>query len=365
MSLAALLADLPDALLRFLPRRGRRGLVALGDPGPDAPVLLTCDYALTVRRLRRALRGRDAWLLVADAHGINVWCAAAGGHLGNAQVIQAIEGSSLAERVTHRRLVAPPLMAAGVERREVERATGWKIVWGPVRLEDLPTWLDGGSAPRVLGFTLRDRLDMALAWGFPLALVLGGGIGCLLGWAAGIALATGLFTACLALFTAIPRTPIVGPARWLTGLWSGALAAGLALGLVASLGATLTFSLAAWLAGLALAGMLAVAADAAGTTPVANGSFLHLPREGRLALDAACCVGCGECAQVCPRGVLAVEGPQARIAASEACIACAACAMQCPEGALSFALHAGGSLDAAALRATRTTLMGRRVPHGR
>lgn len=326
MSLAALLADLPDALLRFLPRRGRRGLVALGAPGPDAPVLLTCDCALTVRRLRRALRGRDAWLLVADTHGINVWCAAAGGHIGNAQVIQAIEGSGLAERVTHRRLVAPPLMAAGVEHREVERATGWKIVWGPVRLEDLPTWLDGGSAPRVLGFPLRDRLDMALAWGFPLALVLGGGIGCLLGWAACLALVVALVAACLALFTAIPRTPIVGPA---------------------------------------LAGMLSVAADAAGTTLVANGSFLHLPREGRLALDAARCVGCGECARVCPRGVLAVAGPQARIAASEACIACAACAMQCPEGALSFALHAGGSLDAAALRASRTTLMGRRVPHGR
>jgi MinD superfamily P-loop ATPase len=63
--------------------------------------------------------------------------------------------------------------------------------------------------------------------------------------------------------------------------------------------------------------------------------------------------------------VLVVEERRARFAVPQACLACAACALQCPADALSFALHAGGSLDAAALRATRTTLMGRRVPHGR
>ena len=360
-----LLTDLPDALLRFLPRRGRRGLVAVGSPGRESPVLLTGDYALTVRRLRRVLRGRDAWLLVADSRGINVWCAAAGGHLGNAEVIQAIEESGLGERVAHRRLVAPQLMAAGVERRVVERATGWQVAWGPPRLEDLPAFLDGHEGPGTLGFPLRDRLDLALAWGFPLALVLGGIAWILLGWSAGLALALGLVGACLALFAAIPHTPITGPARWVTALWSGILAAGLALGLAAVLGASVEAGGAAWLGALALAGMLAVAADAAGTTPIASGSFLRLPREGRLALDPARCIGCGECVEVCPRGVLVVEERRARFAVPQACLACAACALQCPADALSFALHAGGSLDAASLRATRTTLMGRRVLHGR
>ncbi|RLF71380.1 MAG: hypothetical protein DRN40_02610 [Thermoplasmata archaeon] len=54
-------------------------------------VLLTCNYSLTVGRVKRVLEraGIDYYLLVASSGGINVWCSAAGGHLTNHRLSQA------------------------------------------------------------------------------------------------------------------------------------------------------------------------------------------------------------------------------------------------------------------------------------
>ena len=48
------------------------GLYAVGEPGPDSPVLVTANYKLTFDTLRRALISFDGWILVIDTRGINV-----------------------------------------------------------------------------------------------------------------------------------------------------------------------------------------------------------------------------------------------------------------------------------------------------
>ena len=63
------LAWLRDTALRMLPHATRPGLYAVGQPGPDAPVLCTGNFTLTVRRMKDALVGHDAWLLVANSDG--------------------------------------------------------------------------------------------------------------------------------------------------------------------------------------------------------------------------------------------------------------------------------------------------------
>ena len=55
------------------------GLYAAGSPGPRSPVLVTANYKLSFDALRFCLGGVDAWLLVVDTRGINVWCAAGKG----------------------------------------------------------------------------------------------------------------------------------------------------------------------------------------------------------------------------------------------------------------------------------------------
>ncbi len=175
------LRDLPayvrDTVLRMLPHRARTGLRRVGHPGRDAPVLLTGNFTLTVRRLTGVLRGRDAFVLVADSRGINVWCAAGGGHLTHHDVISAIRTSGVAEQVDHREVILPQLSATGVERRKITEATGFETRWGPARLEDLPAFLDRGrrvhKGERKMRFPLWERMEMAAMWGVP-TLVIGG-----------------------------------------------------------------------------------------------------------------------------------------------------------------------------------------------
>jgi ubiquinone/menaquinone biosynthesis C-methylase UbiE len=143
----------------------RPGLYRVGNPGRDAAVLVTGNFDTTVRRLVRALRGQDVYLLVADSRGINVWCAAGGGHLTAEKVIAAVRGSGLDELVDHRRLILPQLCANGVHGNTIELETGWKVSWGPTRAADIPAYLANGGrktpSMRLVQFPLADRMEMA------------------------------------------------------------------------------------------------------------------------------------------------------------------------------------------------------------
>ena len=61
----------------------------------------------------------------------------------------------------------------------------------------------------------------------------------------------------------------------------------------------------------------------------------YLDGVSTLRLDRDLCIGCGTCETVCPRGVLAADGPKARVADRNGCIECGACALNCPTRALS------------------------------
>jgi len=108
------LSDAIQTLLRFLPFPVKTGLIRVGQPDGQSPVLVTCNFGLTVRRLIRALRGLNAYLLVANSRGINVWCAASGGHFTSNDVISVVKTSGIGDLVEHRRLVLPQLSATGV-----------------------------------------------------------------------------------------------------------------------------------------------------------------------------------------------------------------------------------------------------------
>jgi hypothetical protein len=166
------------------------GLYAVGTPSADSPVLVTANYKLTVDVLRRALAGLDTWILVLDTRGINVWCAAGKGTFGTAEVVRRVTESRLAEVVAHRTLILPQLGAPGVAAHEVARESGFRVVYGPVRAADLPSFLAAGMeatpAMRRVGFSTLDRLILTpveltgtlrrSAWVL-LALLLLGGIG--------------------------------------------------------------------------------------------------------------------------------------------------------------------------------------------
>jgi hypothetical protein len=149
------------------------GLYAVGTPDSGSPVLATANYKLTFDALRRELTGLDAWILVVETYGVNVWCAAGKGTFSTAELARRVRAVRLADVVNHGRLIVPQLGASGVAGHELRRACGFSATFGPVRARDVPAFLAAGmrATPemrRVL-FPFRDRavlipVELSLAW---------------------------------------------------------------------------------------------------------------------------------------------------------------------------------------------------------
>ena len=139
-------------------------LYAVGNPDDGAPVLVTANYKLTFDALRIHLAGIDAWILVVETLGINVWCAAGKGSFSAREVSARVAASGLERLVTHRQLILPQLCATGVVAREVRRRSGFAVVWGPVHAMDIKAFLDAGmnatDAMRRVSFGFRERMAL-------------------------------------------------------------------------------------------------------------------------------------------------------------------------------------------------------------
>ncbi len=361
-----MLSWLRDTVLRLLPHATHRGLRAIGRPGPGAPVLVTGNFTLTVRRLERVLAGRDVWLLVCNSRGINVWCAAAGGHFTHHDVIAAVRASRLGDHVECRELVLPQLAATGIEPREIERATGLSCRWGPARLEELPTFLDRGCrvkrTQRRMTFPPRERMEMALMWALPMSLLGLGACWLTTDIRAGIAAAAMVLAQVFGIFALLPWLPVVGTTRWAT--YGGAAVAGFAAAASAltALGAVSAASLIS-VAATAFAAMIVLSLDLAGTTPWYPSTINSFRNSFAIELDEARCTGSAACVQVCPCDVLAMTGKRHKVAIRhpDACIRCGACIVQCPEDALHFRFYDGRIVDAQTVRTTHLNMLGRRV----
>ena len=140
------------------------GLYAVGDPGPNSPVLVSANYKLSFDSLRRELTGLNLWLMIIDTNGINVWCAAGKGTFGTAELVERIEKVCLKDIVKHRKIIVPQLAAPGVAAHTVLKRSGFQVVYGPVRARDIPAFLKRGCVTtpqmRQVSFTLRERLQV-------------------------------------------------------------------------------------------------------------------------------------------------------------------------------------------------------------
>ena len=126
---------------------------------------MTANYKLSFDHVRRALAGMNAWILVLDTHGINVWCAAGKGTFGTDELVRKISACRLQELVTHRQLILPQLGAPGVAAHEIRKQTGFTVVYGPVQAVDIPAFLQAGlqatPAMRRVFFPWHARLTVA------------------------------------------------------------------------------------------------------------------------------------------------------------------------------------------------------------
>jgi acetyl-CoA decarbonylase/synthase complex subunit gamma len=138
------------------------GLYGLGKPNEQSPVFVTANYKMSFDKLRGALPGRNAWIVVLDTQGINVWCASGKGTFGAKELVGRIKSSGLEQIVSHRELILPQLSGPGVAAHLVKKLSGFKVIYGPILAADLPTFLDHGlkATPemRLKTFTTWERM---------------------------------------------------------------------------------------------------------------------------------------------------------------------------------------------------------------
>ena len=339
-------------LFRLFPCPVKVGMCRVGKPDRNSPVLVTCNFYLTVRRLITRLKGLDVWLLIAESKGVNVWCAAGAEEFNTHAVVSILKTSGIKERVDHRNVILPPLGAPGIQARAVTKETGWSIKWGPVRINDIPAYLDNdlsrSEEMKRVTYNWRERLDTAAGALFPFFLI--GAIGfvvfgshLLMNY---LAVATIAF---LFFMLTCPWLPgrsglakVIVLEIFLILIWifadisqigvSGSLHANIIIAMVmlvvygselGGLAATMPSDLDPFLAKLGIGAIGNV--EFAGTirTELLNGVRI-------LAYYPENCVRCRNCVEICPQGCWGFDSEKhAVLASKEKCTACRACIVQC------------------------------------
>jgi NAD-dependent dihydropyrimidine dehydrogenase PreA subunit len=324
-----------------------------------------------VQRVKKALEGIDAYLLVANSRGINVWCAATGGLLTNHDVISVLKTSGIHDLVDHRRVILPQLAATGIEGKVVHEKTGWNTVWGPVDAAYIPVFLRSGSGKTAemstVEFNWPARLETAVSWAFPMTLLVLIGLPL---WGKRLIPFLGLiWVLALLIFGSFPlygrllrsgtksgrlRQLVVALVFW--GLAMAAL-----VWYWRSAGTFSWGSIGRW--GIAtLIVCLILCVDLMGSTPVYK-SGTHEDRRLRIALDTDLCEGVGACEDVCPTDVFDVDRVHgsATLSRAEFCVQCGACIVQCPLDALCFVSPEGAVVKPDTVRKYKLNLMGKRA----
>jgi len=336
-----------ETLLRSLPFPTKTGLRVFSKPNRHSPVLVTANFDLTVRRVTKVLTQNqiDCYLLVVNTKGINVWCAAKGGHFTADQVVSVIKTSGISELVDHRQLILPQLCACGVNPREIYNKTGWHTKFGPAYAGYVPQYIESGFQKTVkmnlVEFPIKERLEMAAMWAFPMTILIG--ILSAILWRhllpeiIALIWITALFL--FTLYFWLPGKPSLVAALVTGGIFAVGIAA---FGVFASQWSIKDIWILS-LSAVSIAGIIGI--DFPGSSPLFHSEWVTWTQErgltkgpGRfkVAVDPEGCNGCSICLDVCPRGVYKLEVKKAVVSDIEKCENCTACFKQCPQGVISI-----------------------------
>ncbi len=117
-------------------------LYEIGAVGPDSPLLITTNFSLTYFTVSGEVEGSGtpAYLLVADADGQSVLTSWAAGKFDAEKIAKTVQGSGVADLLSHKKLVIPGHVA-GLSGEVEEELPGWQILVGPRDAVDIPSYL--------------------------------------------------------------------------------------------------------------------------------------------------------------------------------------------------------------------------------
>jgi acetyl-CoA decarbonylase/synthase complex subunit gamma len=115
---------------------------AIGEPGPNSPVLVTTNFSLTYFLVAGEIEnsGVSAHLGIVECEGMSVLTAWAAGKFSGAKVAAFLKASGIEEQVKTRRLIIPGYVAQ-ISGDLEESLPGWDVVVGPQEVSDLGPFL--------------------------------------------------------------------------------------------------------------------------------------------------------------------------------------------------------------------------------
>jgi acetyl-CoA decarbonylase/synthase complex subunit gamma len=125
------------------------GLRIFGEPDENSPVMFTTNFSLTYFTVSSDIESspisNKCYLLVVDSEGVGVRTAAARasarkGGITAESIARAIKDSGIEQKVKHKTLIIPGLLAG--LKDGIEKLTGWKVVIGPSNSAELPKFLE-------------------------------------------------------------------------------------------------------------------------------------------------------------------------------------------------------------------------------
>jgi len=116
-------------------------LYAVGDAGPNSPVMFTTNFSLTYYTVEGDVEASriPSWILCVDTEGTSVLTSYSGDKLNEKTVAKAMKAADIENKVKHRKLIIPGYVA--VMSGKLEEETGWEILVGPRESSFIPRYL--------------------------------------------------------------------------------------------------------------------------------------------------------------------------------------------------------------------------------
>jgi acetyl-CoA decarbonylase/synthase, CODH/ACS complex subunit gamma len=110
----------------------------IGEPGRDAPVLVTTNFSLTYFLVSGEIEnsGVPAHLVIVESEGMSVLTAWAAGKFNGVKIAAFIKSCGLESQVSTRRLIIPGYVAQ-ISGELEENLPGWEVVVGPQEASDI------------------------------------------------------------------------------------------------------------------------------------------------------------------------------------------------------------------------------------
>jgi len=123
------------------------GVYPVREPGPQSPLLVTTNFSLTYFTVMGEVEGSGvpSWLLVVDSEGLSVLTGWAAGKFDAEKIAKAVKSNEMADKLQHRKVVIPGLVAT-ISGELEDELPGWQVLVGPRDAVDISAYLKRWSA---------------------------------------------------------------------------------------------------------------------------------------------------------------------------------------------------------------------------